>query len=72
MKSTILSALVLALLLQTGSGFAATPQSEDLDTVVLEVSGLWAAFCERYLEEALVEPLRGVDRVTADHRRMGV
>lgn len=80
MRTAIRSALVLAILLQASSGFAArsssptdmwgaTPLSvaRQPETVVLEVSGLWATLCDRYLEHALVEPLEGVDRVEADH-----
>lgn len=45
--------------------FDVAPQ---LETVVLEVSGMWSTCCERYLERALLEPLEGVDRAQADHK----
>ncbi|MEE8367165.1 MAG: heavy-metal-associated domain-containing protein [Thermoanaerobaculia bacterium] len=78
MIATISSALVLATILQPGLGylspetpmstsFVPTAQAENLETVVLDVSGMWATFFESYLEQSLVEPLQGVDRVEADH-----
>ena len=79
MIATIRSALVLVILVQPGFGYLSTDlpmstsfppalQTGHLQTVVLDVSGLWATLCERYVERALIEPLEGVERVEADHQ----
>ena len=62
--SRILSSLLLVLAVF----LAPLPASaQGLETVVFNVSGLWAELCERYVEESLLDDIAGVETVDADH-----
>ena len=62
--SRILSSLLLVLAVL----LAPLPASaQGLETVVFNVSGLWAELCERYVEESLLDGIAGVETVDADH-----
>jgi len=61
------SRILLPLLLLALSAASQPLAAEDRETVIFNVRGLWAEFCERYVEEALLGDLDGIETAEADH-----
>lgn len=68
MKSKTARALSSLLLWLAISGISQPVVAEDVETVIFEVRGLWADFCEWYVEESLLGDIAGIERVEADHQ----
>ncbi len=67
MRVNTLRTLTGALVLLAGSWVATPAKAQDLETVVLNVRGMWAGICEWYVEEFLLDGLDGVEKAEADH-----
>ena len=68
MRVNTLRILTGALVLLAGSWVATPAKAQDLETVVLNVHGMWAGICEWYVEEFLLDGLDGVEKAEADHK----
>jgi len=67
MRVNKLRILTTALVLLAGSWVATPAEAQDLETVVLNVRGMWAGICEWYVEGSLLDGLDGVLEAEADH-----
>lgn len=68
MKSNIARVFSSLLLLLAVSGISQPVFARDVETVIFEVCGLWAQFCEWYLEECLLGDIAGIEAVAADYQ----
>ncbi len=60
--------LAISLAIAAVPAWAARPaEAQDLQTVVLNVRGMWAEICEWYMEESLLDGLDGIEEAAADH-----